>query len=106
MRKVSGSLYRDKNGIKLQTTKKEKKIMNKKYDLHTPYYIVPNITKKKVFERAHNGLDSIAAKRGYSLKIEEKNNGEIYFLVFNSKGKQTTGCYATPINKTNKKEKK
>lgn len=26
MRKVSGSLYRDKNGIKLQTTKKEKKM--------------------------------------------------------------------------------
>ena len=80
--------------------------MNRKYNLHTPYYIVPSITKKKAFERAHRGLDSIAAKRGYSLKIEEKRNGEIYFRVFNSKGKQTTYCYATPVTKTTKQEKK
>jgi len=80
--------------------------MNRKYDLHTPYFIIPNITKKKAFERAQGGLGVALAQRGYSLKIEEKRNGEVYFRVFNSKGRQTTFCYATPVNKTKKKEKK
>jgi hypothetical protein len=92
-----------RNRIPISTKQKGETIMNRKYDLHTPYFIIPNITKKKAFERAQGGLGVALAKRGYSLKIEEKRNGEVYFRVFNSKGKQTTYCYATPVNKTNKK---
>ena len=58
----------------------------------TPCMIVDAATLERAHEIAHGGLDSIAAKRGYSMSVETLEDGSIRYSVQNSKGRTVTGC--------------
>lgn len=65
------------------------------YRINTPgpCFTVPTLAQAR--RRAHAGLDSIAAKRGYSLNEYSIRKGKRvlhYLQVLNSKGKVVTGC--------------
>ena len=65
------------------------------YRMNTPYQSLTFPTLAAARKAAHAGLDSIAAKRGYSMVETSRRVGNRvlhFFTVTNSKGKSMTGC--------------
>jgi len=64
------------------------------YRMNNPYTSTIHNTLAEAKRAAHAGLDSIAAKRGYSMVESKRREGTRvlnYMTVYNSKGKVMTG---------------